>query len=446
MEYIADLHIHSRHSRATSTGLDLKNLEKYARIKGVNLLGTGDFTHPKWIEELKEGLSETESGSGVYQTGTGFPFVFQTEISLIYTQAGKGRKVHNVVLSPDLEVAEQITEALKKRGRVDYDGRPIFGIPCPEFVEMMKSISKDIEVIPAHVWTPHFGALGASSGFNTIKECFLDQDKNIHAVETGLSSDPPMNWRISKLDRYSLVSFSDLHSFWPWRMGREATVFELKKLDYQNILRAIREKAGLKKTIEFWPHEGKYHFDGHRNCGVSLEPKEAIKLNNICPRCKRPLTIGVAHRVEELADRPEGFTPKDAVPFETLIPMSELLAKLFAKGVATKYVWQEYYKLLRAFDNEYNILLNVSLERLKAVTHPRVAEILMQNRKKQLSVRPGYDGVYGDVQVDPIEGFESGTRRRKEPGQETGTVASKRQEEKSEKSGPWRGQSSLTDF
>ncbi|MBW3013885.1 endonuclease Q family protein, partial [Candidatus Woesearchaeota archaeon] len=288
MEYIADLHIHSRHSRATSTSLDLKNLEKYAKIKGVNLLGTGDFTHPKWIEELREGLTETEAGSGVYQTKTGFPFVFQTELSLIYTQDGKGRKVHNVVLSPSIEVAEQITEALKKRGRVDYDGRPIFGIPCPEFVEMMKQISKDIEVIPAHVWTPHFGALGASSGFNSIKECFLDTEKHINAIETGLSSDPAMNWRISSLDRYTLVSFSDLHSFWPWRLGREATVFNFNKLTYQNILKAIKEKTGLLKTIEFWPHEGKYHFDGHRNCNVCLDPAESIKLNNKCPKCNRP--------------------------------------------------------------------------------------------------------------------------------------------------------------
>jgi uncharacterized protein (TIGR00375 family) len=434
MEFIADLHIHSRHSRATSTSLDLKNLEKYARIKGVNLLGTGDFTHPKWIEELRESLAETESGSGVYQTKTGFPFVFQTELSLIYTQDGKGRKVHNVVLAPSLEVAEQITEALKKRGRVDYDGRPIFGIPCPEFVEMMKQISADIEIIPAHVWTPHFGALGASSGFNSIKECFLDTEKHIHALETGLSSDPAMNWRISSLDKYTLVSFSDLHSFWPWRLGREATVFNFNKLTYQNILKAIKEKTGLVKTIEFWPHEGKYHFDGHRNCNVCLDPAESIKLNNKCPKCSRPLTIGVAHRVEELADRPEGFTPKNAVPFETLIPMSELLSKLFAKGVATKYVWEEYYKLLKVFENEYSILLNVPVEKLKAVTHPRVAEILMMNRNRQLSVKPGYDGVYGDVEVDPIDGPAPAREAKEEI------------EEKKQKSTPWRGQSSLMDF
>ncbi|MBW2986915.1 endonuclease Q family protein [Candidatus Woesearchaeota archaeon] len=405
MKYISDLHIHSRFSRATSKQLDIKHMEKYARIKGLNLLGTSDFTHPEWIKELKKELTEKEKG--IFRTKDGFPFILQTELSLIYSQDNKGRKVHLVLFAPDFEVVSQITDELLKRGRVDYDGRPIFGIPCPEFVEKMKSISKDIEIIPAHVWTPHFGALGASSGFNSLKECFLDQEKHIFALETGLSSDPAMNWRLSQLDKYTLVSFSDSHSFWPWRFGREACVFDFEKLSYDNILKAVREKKGLIQTLEFWPSEGKYHFDGHRNCNVCLDPKTAMKNNNRCPKCNRLLTIGVAHRVEELADRPEGFKPKNAIPFMNLIPLSEILAKKLGSGVATKAVWEEYYKLQKKFESEYNILLNVSKKELEDVTHPKIVEEIIRNREGKIEVKAGYDGVYGEPQISPLEGKKS---------------------------------------
>jgi PHP family Zn ribbon phosphoesterase len=270
MALIADLHIHGKFSQATSKALDISSLEKYARMKGVDLLGTGDFTHPKWIEEIKDSLSG--DGSGIFRTASGFPFMLTSEISLVYTQGGKGRRVHNVVLAPDLDSVSQITDYLLTKGRVDYDGRPIFKIPCPDFVEQLHSINPKIEVIPAHIWTPWFSMFGSKSGFDSVKDCFLDQTRRIHALETGLSSDPPMNWRLSQLDNYNLVSFSDLHSFWPWRLGRESTLFEVGKLNYSNLLSAIRTGDGLKGTIEVDPNYGKYHFDGHRKCGLSWTP------------------------------------------------------------------------------------------------------------------------------------------------------------------------------
>lgn len=393
MEYISDLHIHGRHSQATSKDLTIPNLEKWGRVKGINLIGTGDFTHPKWIEHIKEEL--TEDGTGILKTKSNFPFLLQTEISLIYSQDGKGRRVHNVVLAPNLEVVKQITDYLLTKGRIDYDGRPIFGIPCPEFVESLKSISDKIEIIPAHIWTPWFSLFGSKSGFDRIEDCFHDMTKHIHALETGLSSDPEMNWRVSALDKYSLVSFSDLHSFWPWRIGREATIFDLKELTYDNIIKALRTKEGLKETIEVDPNYGKYHVDGHRKCNVCLEPEQTKKLGGICPVCKKPLTIGVLYRVEELADRDLGFKPKDAKPFKSLIPLSEILAKVLGKAVTTKTIWQEYNKLLAEFNNEINILLNVSKEELMKITSEKVSDIILKNRIGQIKIQPGFDGEYG---------------------------------------------------
>lgn len=393
MDIIADLHIHSRFSRATSKELTIKNLEKYAKIKGVTLLGTGDFTHPGWIKELKDEL--TEDGSGILKTKTGFPFVLQTEISLIYTQDNKGRKIHNVVLAKNFDVVEQITDYLKSKGRIDYDGRPIFKIPCPEFVESLKDIDKGIEVIPAHIWTPWFSLFGDMSGFDRIEDCFKDQTKHIHALETGLSSDPAMNWRLSALDRFCLISNSDLHSFWPWRIGRECNMLELEKLSYNNLIDVFKTKKGLKSTIEFHAEEGKYHYSGHRLCNVCLSPKEALKSGDICPKCKRKITVGVAERIEKLADRPEGFVPKGAIPFKNLIPLSELISGVIGSGVATKKVWEEYYMLIKKFDNEINILLNVSEPELKKATKDKIADIIIKNRNQKIPFRPGFDGVYG---------------------------------------------------
>jgi uncharacterized protein (TIGR00375 family) len=393
MRVIADLHIHGRFSRATSKDLTIPLLEKYARIKGLNLLGTGDFTHPLWLKELKETLKE--DGSGILKTKEGFNFVLQTELSSIYTQDNKGRRVHNIILAPDFETVEQINSELSKRGRLDYDGRPIFRLPCPELVELMRGINPDIEVIPAHAWTPWFSIFGSSSGFDSVEDCFLDTAKHIHALETGLSSDPAMNWRLSKLDRFSLISNSDSHSFWPWRIGRECNVLELPEPSYRNLLKAIRTKEGFRETVEFWPHEGKYHYDGHRNCNVVLEPREAIRLNNICPVCKKPLTIGVLHRVEELADRPEGFRPEGAVPFRNLIPLSELIAGINSTTPYSKKVWEIYNNLIKNFGDEFSVLLDKSEEELKRVADEKIAEIIIRNRSQRIRFLPGYDGVYG---------------------------------------------------
>lgn len=393
MDIVADLHIHGKYSRGTSKELTIPQLEKYARMKGISLLGTGDFQHPEWIKHIKESLPTEHKG--VYYTKNGFAFIFQTEISLIYTQGVKGRRVHHVILAPSLEVARQITDFFMKKGRVDYDGRPIFGITSIELAEEMMSISRDIEIIPAHAWTPWFGLLGSKSGFNSVEECFEEKAKYIHAIETGLSSDPAMNWRVSSLDRYSLLSFSDLHSFWPWRIGREATVFEMGEPDYKKIIKAIREKEGLKMTVEVDPAYGKYHADGHRNCGIWMAPDETKRRKGICPKCGKPLTIGVWDRIEELADRPEGYRPKDAVPFVRLIPLSEIIAMVLGKGIATKNVWAEYKNLVTATRSEMDVLLKSTFSELKTMTTEKIAKSIILNREGRIKIRPGYDGEYG---------------------------------------------------
>jgi len=398
MKVFADLHIHSSYSRACSKDITITNLEKYARIKGLNLLGTGDFTHPSWLKNLKENL--VEDGSGILKTKSGFNFLLQTEISNIYMQDGKQRRIHNVILAPSFEIVDQINDQLLKYGRLDYDGRPIFGFSCVELVEIMKSISNDIEIIPAHAWTPWYGIFGSKSGFDSIDECFQEKSKYIHAIETGLSSDPPMNWRLSKLDNITLVSFSDSHSHWPWRIGREATVFDVKKLTYNELITTIREKNPKKLlfTIEVDPSYGKYHFDGHRNCNISLSPKESEKYNNICPVCGRELTIGVLHRVEELADRPEGFRPENAIPFKSLVPLSEILAhSLGIEQIYSKKIWEKYNKLISAFGSEFKVLLEVSKAELENIVHEKVAEAIIAIREGRVEIQPGYDGVYGKL-------------------------------------------------
>ncbi|MEM3374050.1 MAG: endonuclease Q family protein [Candidatus Woesearchaeota archaeon] len=396
MEIISDLHLHSKYSRACSKDLNIENMEKYAKIKGINLLGTGDFQHPKWIKELKESLNE--DGSGILRTKNNFPFILTSEISLIYSQAGKGRKIHNIVWVKSFDVAEQVSEALLKKGRIDYDGRPIFGMSCPEFTEIMKEIDDKIEIIPAHVWTPWFGLFGSNSGFNSVEEAFQEKANKIYALETGLSSDPEMNWRLSKLDRFSLVSFSDSHSYWPWRLGRETTIFDFEdedKFTYDNIIKAIRTKQGLKETIEVDPGYGKYHYDGHRNCNFSVSPEEAIKLKNICPKCRKPLTIGVEHRVNELADRPYGFKPKDAIDFKKLLPLSELISAVYRKNVSSKFVWETYYKLVGKLGSEFDILRKTPIEEIERYVDKKLAEFILKNRNQEIKVIPGYDGNYG---------------------------------------------------
>ena len=398
---IADLHLHSSYSRATSKDMTIHEMAKGAKTKGINILGTGDFTHPRWIEDLKIMLKSGDDGSGLYGY-EGIKFALTGEISLIFGQDKKTRKVHNVLLAPNFEVVDQINEFLRKKGRLDYDGRPIFGFSCIELADELMKISKDIMIIPAHAWTPYFGILGSMSGFDSVEECFKEKTKYIHALETGLSSDPVMNWRVSSLDKFSLVSFSDAHSPYSWRLGREACVFS-EVANYKNMIDAIIDHKGFSFTVETQPEYGKYHNDGHRFCNVNLTPDEAKKVNNICPKCHKPLTIGVAHRVEELADRPPGYVPKDAVPFKSLIPLMEIIAAVEQTGMVTKNVNAIYNILLNRFGSEFNILLNAEMNELKKLVKEKLALAIIKNREGKLKVIPGYDGVYGKPNLDSIE-------------------------------------------
>ncbi len=412
MRIIADLHIHSRFSRACSSRINIPNIEKWAGVKGLGLVGTADFCHPEWQEELKREL--VEDNTGILRTREGFPFVLQNEISLIYTQ-GRGRRIHLVLLAPDFATVDRITAYLKSRGRVDYDGRPIFNMSCIEFVKAMKEISDDIEIIPAHVWTPWFGLFGSKTGFDNVDEAFGDQSRHIHALETGLSSDPEMNWRLSGLDKYNLVSFSDSHSFWPWRIGREATVFEFDELTYNNLIRAIRTGKGLVETIEVDPAYGKYHFDGHRKCGVSFSPEEARRHNNVCPVCKKPLTVGVLNRVDSLADRKNAEMPDAGRPFKRILPLHELLAIVLKSGVATKKVWAKYYEILKAGKNEFDILQNVPEDELLRIADKDIVDLIMSNRRGGLSIKPGFDGEYGVPLVGSAESKDEPKESVKQP-------------------------------
>jgi len=399
-DIFADLHIHSRFSRATSKAITLENLEKYAKIKGVDLLGTGDFQHPKWIEELKE-LEEKE---GILYSKTGFPFLWQTELSLMYSQGGKGRRIHYVILAPSREIVNQIIEFLSSRGRLDYDGRPIFGFSSIELVEELMKISKDIEIIPAHIWTPWFGLFGSKSGFDSLKECFGDKSDKIHAIETGMSSDPMMNWRIKELDNKSIVSSSDMHSHWPWRIGREATIFNVKdkeNITYKEIIGAIKNNS-IKATVETDPAYGKYHYDGHRDCKFSCPPNKTKELNGKCPVCNKGLTIGVDSRVEELSDKARqlGFKNKNAKPFYKLLPLHELIALAKGSTLASKSSWETYNQLIEKFGNEFNILINVNKDELiRADVKDALRDLILNNRIGNIKVKPGYDGEYGEAML-----------------------------------------------
>ena len=344
MKTIADLHIHSRFSMATSKEGTPENLDFWARKKGISLIGTGDFTHPVWREELKERL--VSEGNGLYRLrdayvkeesrkfpGEGTRFVVSGEISSIYKKNGKTRKVHNVILLPSLEAADAMAQRLEKIGNIHSDGRPILGLDSHDLLEMMLDVCPEGILIPAHIWTPHFSVLGAKSGFDSVEECFEELAPYIHALETGLSSDPAMNWRISKLDRYQLVSNSDAHS--PSKLGREANLLDID-CSYEGLYRAIQTGEGLEGTVEFFPEEGKYHFDGHRKCGVSLSPVEAERLGGICPVCGKKLTMGVHHRVEQLADRAEGFVKKDGKKYESLVPLPEVISACMGYSTASK--------------------------------------------------------------------------------------------------------------
>ena len=397
MRLIADLHVHSRFSRATSPHMGVDGLSIAAKRKGIGLMGTGDFTHPEYFRELKEKLGQAEGG--LYSLN-GTLFVPSAEVSCIYSKNGV-KRIHICICAPSLDAAGQINDLLAKKGNIASDGRPIFGATAPEIVELAMSVDKECLVYPAHVWTPWYSAFGAESGFDSMGECFEDQLKHIHALETGLSSDPPMNWRVSALDKYCLLSNSDSHSL--EKIGREANVFELegKEISYGAIMKAIKAKdrSRFKMTVEFFPEEGKYHWDGHRNCGISVPPGEARKFGNICPSCRKQMTIGVLHRVEELADRPEGFKPPGAIPFIHLIPLSEIIAGAFDAGEGTKKVREEYERIVSACGTEFDALASAKPDALRNAASEKVAEGILRVREGKVRVKPGYDGVYGKASI-----------------------------------------------
>ena len=407
MKTIADLHIHSRFSMATSKEGTPENLDFWARKKGISLIGTGDFTHPVWREELKERL--VSEGNGLYRLrdeyvkedsrkfpGEGTRFVVSGEISSIYKKNGKTRKVHNVILLPSLEVADAMAQRLEKIGNIHSDGRPILGLDSHDLLEMMLDVCPEGILIPAHIWTPHFSVLGAKSGFDSVEECFEELAPYIHALETGLSSDPAMNWRISKLDRYQLVSNSDAHS--PSKLGREANLLDID-CSYEGLYRAIRTGEGLEGTVEFFPEEGKYHFDGHRKCGVSLSPVEAERLGGICPVCGKKLTMGVDHRVEQLADRAEGFVKKDGKKYESLVPLPEVISACMGYSTASKKVQGCFEQMIQTLGTEFDILRNVPSEDIKSCAGERIAEGIENVRTGNVKRIPGYDGEYGKIEL-----------------------------------------------
>jgi uncharacterized protein (TIGR00375 family) len=327
-------------------------------------------------------------------------FMLTTEVCTIFDFANEAKKVHHVILAPSIDVVVQINEALKKYGDLSADGRPTLNMTAPHLVEEVMQISSENMIFPAHAWTPWFSIFGAFSGFDSVEECYQDMTRHIQALETGLSSDPPMNWRLSKLDRFTLVSNSDSHSFWPWRIGREANVFELGEISYPAVVEAIRSKdpARFKFTVETDPAYGKYHWTGHRNCNVSLSPQEARKLGDICPVCRRKLTKGVEQRVEELADRPDSFRPSNVPGFRRLLPLSEIIATVLrVDSPSTQAVWKIYNALIGKFGDEYTVLLDASKDALNEVVEAQVADAILRVRAGSVSVIPGYDGVYGKL-------------------------------------------------
>ena len=407
MKMIADLHIHSRFSMATSREGTPENLDFWARKKGISLIGTGDFTHPVWRKELRERLVPEENG--LYRLreeyvkeesrkfpGEGTRFVVSGEISSIYKKNGKTRKVHNVILLPSLEAADTMAQRLEKIGNIHSDGRPILGLDSHDLLEMMLDVCPDGILIPAHIWTPHFSVLGAKSGFDSVEECFEELTPYVHALETGLSSDPAMNWRISKLDRYQLVSNSDAHS--PSKLGREANLLDVD-CSYEGLYQAIQTGKGLEGTVEFFPEEGKYHFDGHRKCGVSLSPVEAERLGGICPVCGKKLTMGVDHRVEQLADREEGFAKKDGKKYESLVPLPEVVAACMGYSTASKKVQGCFEQMMQTLGTEFDIPRNVPAEDIKSCAGERIAEGIENVRTGNVKRIPGYDGEYGKIQL-----------------------------------------------
>lgn len=408
MFYIADLHLHSHYSRATSKDLNLETLYNWARIKGIHVIGTGDFTHPLWFRELKEKLEP--DGTGLFRLKNppkedvpGFKcadidvrFCLTSEISSIYKQGDKVRKNHNCVYAPDFETVARINAKLGQIGNLEADGRPILGLPSRDLLEIVLETSEDAHLIPAHIWTPWFSMFGSKSGYDSVKECFRDLAGHIFALETGLSSDPEMNWRLSMLDKYTLVSNSDAHS--PQKLGREANLFDTER-SYYGLFEALKTKKGFLGTYEFFPEEGKYHMDGHRKCDLCFEPEESIRHKNICPKCGQPLTIGVLHRVTELSDRSQPQRPEGAADFHYIIPLPEILSEIRNVSPSSKAVNQSFKQTISSFGNEFTLLNQIPIEDIEKKAGFVIAEAIKRMRAQQVNPQSGYDGEYGVIKI-----------------------------------------------
>jgi uncharacterized protein (TIGR00375 family) len=398
--------------------MSIEEIARFAKIKGLNLVGTGDFTHPKWLEEIHDTLV-SEQDTSLYKIASkessSVRFMLTTEVCTIFNFRNVAKKVHHVIFTPSLETATQTNETLEKYGNLTADGRPMLKMTAPQLVEEIMAISPKNLVFPAHVWTPWFSVFGAFSGFDNIEECYQDMTKHIHALETGLSSDPPMNWRLSKLDKFTLVSNSDCHSFWPWRIGREANVFELPRLSYHEVVDALcnEDPSRFKFTIETDPAYGKYHWTGHRKCNVSLSPQEAMKIGNICPVCHRKLTKGVEQRIEELADRPAGFKPYGKPGFMRLLPLSEIIATVLgSNSLYAQEVWKKYNLLVDRFGDEYTVLIEGVEDALVEATDKAIADAIIKVRTGAVHVVPGYDGMYGKIELGATGHSEKPRHRR----------------------------------
>jgi len=412
MGWFADLHIHSRYARACSKNLTVWLIDEWARKKGITLLGTGDFTHPYWFGDLKRDLTPAPEPGLFIRRGQTMAndsprFVLSAEISSIFNQGGRNRRIHTLVFMPDFNSVESFNASLTRRGaKLASDGRPVVGISVKDIAKIALAANPEALVIPAHAWTPWFGVFGSMSGFDSLEECFEELTGQILAIETGHSSDPAMNWRVSALDAVALISCSDAHSV-P-KMSRELTEFD-GELSYQGLREAIRTGAParaserakaptrLVRTVEFFPEEGKYHLDGHRNCKIRWTPKEREANNGTCPVCRRPVTIGVMSRVEELADRPDGFKPAGAPDFVSVVPLQELIADALGQKVGTKAVDLAYNYLIQTFGNELTVLLKTAPETIASSGQPVIAQAVNDIRRGQLTIEPGYDGVFGTV-------------------------------------------------
>lgn len=393
MRTIIDLHIHSKYSRAVSQAMEPLTLSSWAERKGINVLGTGDFTHPGWLKELKTKLESAEEGLFKIKNTR---FILTSELSCIYAKNGRTRKIHLLVLAPDFKTVEKINVQLGWGSNLHSDGRPILGMDAKDLAKLILETDERCLVIPAHIWTPWFSLFGSASGFDTIEECFEELSPQIYAVETGLSSDPEMNWRLSQLNNKTIISNSDAHS--PSKLGREANVFALDNLTYDEIARVIKEnnKEKFKYTIEFYPEEGKYHFDGHRQCNVLSTPELSKKSNYLCSVCGKPLTIGVLHRVETLADQKVDSAGR--VPFKNLVPLEEIIADVWSVGAKSKKVQDEYLRLTDIYP-EFEILLNTSERKLEDLTAKEIAKGIIDAREGRVTRIPGYDGVFGIISV-----------------------------------------------